>query len=225
MKLKTIKSPEDILETVHEYGFLPFFANDLQGFSIEESIAPKYWFSGETDGAWEWKGQLAKSGKCMYGKLFRGKAGFVSREWLPDFVNYRRDGYDFEGFYEDGYANYKDKDVFEEIERRGAVLSKELKRRLNYRKGGNKGFDTVITRLQMRTFVCISDFEYMRDKYGRKYGWGVAKYSTPEEMFGSDFVMSAYDEKPESSKEKIFNHLRRLLPEAEEKSVFKFIGI
>ena len=98
MKLKTINSPDDILEIISEIGFLPFFANDIQGFSIEENIAPKHWFSGETDGAWEWKGQLAGSGKCMYGKLFRNKAGFVSREWIPDFANYRRDGYDFEGF-------------------------------------------------------------------------------------------------------------------------------
>ena len=98
MKLKTIKSPGDILETVAEIGFLP---------------------SGETDGAWEWKGQLAKSGECVYGKLFRGKAGFVSREWLPDLANYRRDGYDFEGFYKDGHANYKDKGVYDEIVKQG----------------------------------------------------------------------------------------------------------
>lgn len=224
MKLKTIKSPDDILKIISETGFLPFFANDISGFSIEENIAPQYWFSGETDGAWEWKGQLAKSGKCVYGKLFRGKAGFVSREWLPDLVNYRRDGYDFEGFYEDGHANYKDKDVYDEIEKQGAVLSKELKRRLNYRKGGNKGFDTVITRLQMQTFVCVADFEYMRDKRGREYGWGVAKYTTPEAIFGTDFVLSAYDRKPHESKERIFEHMRKILPHASEKQILKILN-
>ncbi len=224
MKLKTIKSPDDILKIISETGFLPFFANDISGFSIEENIAPQYWFSGETDGAWEWKGQLAKSGECVYGKLFRGKAGFVSREWLPDLANYRRDGYDFEGFYEDGHANYKDKDVYDEIEKQGAVLSKELKRRLNYRKGGNKGFDTVITRLQMQTFVCVADFEYMRDKRGREYGWGVAKYTMPESIFGADFVLSAYDRKPLESKERILNHLRKILPRASEKQILRILN-
>lgn len=223
MMLKTIKSPDDILEIVREIGFLPFFANDIAGFSIEENIAPKYWFSGDTDGAWEWKGQLAKSGECVYGKLFRGKAGFVSREWLPDLANYRRDGYDFEGFYEDGHANYKDKGVYDEIEKHGTVLSKELKRRLNYRKGGNKGFDTVITRLQMQTFVCVADFEYMRDKYGHEYGWGVAKYTTPEAIFGTDYVLSAYDRKPEESKTRIAEHLQKLLPNVSDEQILKFI--
>lgn len=223
LKLKTIKSPDDILEIVSEIGFLPFFANDISGFSIEENIAPKYWFSADTDGAWEWKGRLAKSGKCVYGKLFRGKAGFVSREWLPDLANYRRDGYDFEGFYEDGHANYKDKDVYDEIEKRGAVLSKELKRRLNYRKGGNKGFDAVITRLQMQTFVCVADFEYMRDKHGREYGWGVAKYTTPETIFGEEFVLSAYDRKPEESKMRIVGHLQKILPDVSEQHILRFI--
>ena len=223
MKLKTINSPDDILEIISEIGFLPFFANDIQGFSIEENIAPKYWFSGETDGAWEWKGQLAGSGKCMYGKLFRNKAGFVSREWIPDFANYRRDGYDFEGFYEDGHARYKDKDVYDEIEKHGVILSKELKRRLNYRKDGNKGFDTVITRLQMQTFLCIADFEYMRDRYGREYGWGVAKYSTPEKMFGADFVLSAYDRDPKESEIRIIGHLKKTLTNASERQILRFI--
>ena len=156
--------------------------------------------------------------------MFRGKAGFVSREWLPDLANYRRDGYDFEGFYEDGHANYKDKDVYDEIEKQGAVLSKELKRRLNYRKGGNKGFDTVITRLQMQTFVCVADFEYMRDKRGLEYGWGVAKYTTPEAIFGADFVLSAYDRKPLESKERIFEHMRKILPHASEKQILKILN-
>ena len=32
MKLKTIKSPDDILKIISETGFLPFFANDISGF-------------------------------------------------------------------------------------------------------------------------------------------------------------------------------------------------
>ena len=33
------------------------------------------------------------------------------------------------------------------------------------------------TRLQMQSYVCIADFVYMQDKYGRPYGWGVAAVS------------------------------------------------
>ena len=224
MRLRRISTSNELLTLIEEIGFLPFFRNDVAGFSIEECVKPELWFSDDADGPWEWKGPIAQSKKCVYGKLFRGKAGFVSLEHFPDLANYRRDGYDFEGFYEDGLANYKDKDMYEKINESGMILSKELKRVLNYRKGGNKGFDTVITRLQMQTFVCISDFEYMRDKYGRPYGWGVARYSTPEAMFGENFFDDVYEKKPTDSKKKIYDYLTKLLPDASETQILKLMG-
>ena len=156
--------------------------------------------------------------------VFRGKAGFVNFDWFKDFANYRRDGYDYEGFYEDGHSLHKDKDVYDLISASGSILSKVIKQKLNYCKGGNKGFDTVITRLQMQTFVCISDFEYMRDRFGHEYGWGVARYSTPENLFGEDFLVEAYEIKPERSKKKIYDYLSGLLPGASEKQILRMIG-
>ena len=58
----------------------------------------------------KWK--IRRSGKCLYGKIFNKKAGFVSREWIPEFVNFRRDGYDFDARWDDGLASYKDKESF-----------------------------------------------------------------------------------------------------------------
>ena len=63
--------------------------------------------------------------------------------------------------------------------RRG-ILNLERYIHANYRKGGNTGFDTVITRLQMQTYITIGDFVYSQDKFGRPYGWGIAEYTTPE---------------------------------------------
>lgn len=100
-------------------------------------------------------------------------------------------------------------------------MSKELKRICNYLKGGNKGFDTVITRFQMQTYVTIADFVYMEDRFGKPYGWGVAKYSTPEELLGYEAVTAAYKREPEESKKKICEHLARLLPGAAEKQIIK----
>ena len=91
MKRK-LESMEDLLQAVEHYGFLPFFPNDIPGFSVEEMCAPAYWFAEDRDGPWEWKGPAAQTKRCVYGKLFRKKAGFVSREWLPELVNFRRDG-------------------------------------------------------------------------------------------------------------------------------------
>ena len=224
MLLHTIKSAEDITSLVQEIGFLPFFAGRIEGFSIEECCPPSLWFSDTEDGPWEWKGPAAQSGTCVYGKFFSGKAGFVSLDWLPDFANYRRDGYDFDARFDDELASYKDKAVFDTIAEHGSLLSKKLKALCDYRKGGNKGFETVITRLQMQTYVTISNFEYETDKHGKPYGWGVARYSTPEALYGYDLVTSAYKRQPSESKARIAAHLTRLLPHASEADILKLIN-
>ena len=211
-----LHSADDLIAAVEEYGFLPFFQNEIPGFSVEELCAPELC-------PWEWKGPAARSGKCLYGKIFDKKAGFVSRDWIPDFANFRRDGYDFDARWDDGLASYKDKELYETIASEGRMLSKRLKEALNYRKGGNTGFETCITRLQMQSYVCIADFVYMQDKYGRPYGWGVAEYVTPEELLGYDFITSAYHRDPQESRERILRHLQSLLPNADGRQLEKII--
>ena len=223
MRFYELKSKESIIGLVNEIGFLPFFANDIGGFSIEEHTPRELWFSDVVDGPWEWKGPIARNGNCLYGKFFGNKAGFISLDWFPDFANYRRDGYDFDSRYDEGLAQIKDKSVYDAIAEHGTLLSKKLKSICNYRKGGNKGFDTVITRLQMQSYVCIADFEYMRDKYGQQYGWGVAKYSTPEELYGYDKITEAYKREPGESKERIVKHLKGVLGDISEDKITKFI--
>ncbi len=223
MRFRELRSPEDIVALTAELGFLPFFAGDIPGFSVEECCPPELWFSEEADGPWEWKGPAARSGQCVYGKFFGGRAGFISKEWFPDFANLRRDGYDFDARYDDGLAARKDKEVYDMVVEHEALLSKELKRLCNYRKGGNRGFDTVITRLQMQAYVTIGDFVYLQDKYGQTYGWGVAQYTTPEAQLGYDFVTSAYRKEPAESKADILTHLKSILPDADETQLLKWM--
>lgn len=223
MRFNELGSADDIVRLVKKIGFLPFFVNDIQGFSIEEHCPRELWFAADADGPWEWKGPIARSGECVYGKFFGGKAGFVSLDVFPDLANYRRNGYDFDARYDDGLASRKDKDVYDTITASGSLLSKELKAACNYRKGGNKGFETVITRLQMQTYVNIADFVYMRDKHGNTYGWGVAKYSTPEEMFGYDVITAAYKIDPQNSKELLLARLSDILPDVTEDKLLKLI--
>lgn len=224
MRFTELRSAVSIATLVQEIGFLPFFTNEIKGFSIEDNCPPELWFSDTADGPWEWKGPVARRGNCIYGKFFRGKAGYVSLDWLPDFANYRRDGYDFDARFDDELASYKDKTLYDTITQHGSLLSKDLKKLCNYCKGGNKGFDTVITRLQMQTYVTISDFEYLLDKHGKPYGWGVAKYSTPEAICGRDLVTSAYKRSPKESKERIIQHLVKILPDASKEQISKIIA-
>ena len=220
--IKTIKDLENYIE---EWGFLPFFAGRIPGFSVEELAHPSIWWQTGDFRVWDWKGPAIQELKCGYGKFFEKKAGFVSREWFPDFANYRRDGYDYEGLVDDELANYGDRRLYQLVTENEPVLSKDLKSMGNYRKGGNKGFDTVITRLQMQTFVLVNDFKYNTDRYGREYGWGVAEYATPEWLFGEEeFRAATYGSEPEESFERIFAHLRGLFPGADEAALRKVIG-
>lgn len=129
----TIYTKEDLKEAVQALGFLPLFANEIQDFSIEEHTVPKAWFS-EEPGVWEWKGPVIRESGCAYGKFFGKKAAFISAQWFSDFANFRRDGYDFDALYDDGLANYRDKELYELLERESPILSGELKRKGNYRK-------------------------------------------------------------------------------------------
>ena len=223
MQIPTLRSPEDVRETVQRLGFLPFFRNEIPGFSIEEHTPPALWFT-EIPGPWEWKGELARDKDLIYGKFFRGRAGFLRRDWFAGFANYRRDGYDFDARFDDGLASLRDKSLYDVAAERGSLSSKELKVLAGYGKGGEKGFDGRVTRLQMQTYLLISDFVYALDRYGREYGWGIACYATPEHRFGEDWLAEAYREDPARSKERVYAHLQGLFPEASEKQLRRLLG-
>ena len=103
-----IRTLKDLEEAVETFGILPLFRNAIPGFSIEEHVAKEAWFESE-EGVWEWKGPVIRDTGCAYGKFLGNKAVFISREFFPDFANWRRDGYDFDARYEDELASYKDR--------------------------------------------------------------------------------------------------------------------
>lgn len=227
--MQTIRSQQDMIRLIDAFGFLPFFANEIPGFSIEEHTPPELWYNGSVDGrddwpVWDWKGPVIQKSGALYGKLFRKKAGYVSKEWIPDFINVRRAGMDFAERYEAGLIYYKDKAIYETVCLYGSLMTPHLKMQCNYHKGGNTGFETAVTRLQMQTDLCIADFAYRVDKFGKEYGWGVARYTTPEAQFGDAFVRSACRRPPEQSRERILLHLQALLPHATEQQLLKLIG-
>ena len=166
---------------------------------------------------------MAHRGVVAYGKLFNKKAGLVSREWYPDLANYRRDGYDFDARYEDGLASYKEKCIMDVLLRDGPTLSKDLKKAAGFGGDGMKGFDTAITRLQMQTYVTVHSFEYSKDKHGRPYGWGVARFAVPEDVLGEKITRGAYSRSPEDSKSRLMSHLRALCPQGPEDELEKLI--
>ena len=188
-----IRTKKNLTDAIEKFGFVPFFTNSIDGFSIEEHVSQDLWWNG-VDGwkVWEWKGPIIKELKCAYGKFFDKKAVFISKDWFYDFANYRRDGYDFDARFDDGLASYREKELYDLIKENEPITSKKLKEICNYKKGGKVGFETLITKLQEKCYILTSDFVYLRDKNGNPYGWGVAEYSTPEKFFGKTFVSKVY---------------------------------
>lgn len=218
MLFKKITSMEDLSDLVLDAGFVPFFKNHIPGFSIEECTPGELWFSDTLDGPWEWKGPVIRETGCAYGKIFGKKAAFVRKDLYTELANHRRDGYDADARYDDGLMKARDIEVYRLIEAHGPALSKSLKKMYP------GDFDASVTRLQMMGYAVISDFEYARDSKGQKYGWGIAKYATPEQYFGSDFKSLVYNNTPQKSRLIIYNKLKALLPDASDKDIYRIIG-
>ena len=52
----TVRTKQDMIDAVETFGFLPFFAGSVPGFSLEEHVTRDLWYyaaSGEWK-AWDW---------------------------------------------------------------------------------------------------------------------------------------------------------------------------
>lgn len=236
---------EDLEKLILKMGFLPFFNIGIPDFSIEEFTPQQLWFS-EEDGPWEWKGPVIGNLNCAYGKLFQKKAGFVSMEWFPELVNYRRSIYNLKTQPKQGM----ERTIYNTVKEHESLLSKEIKALCGFKKKPTKrntnpfdswesealkdllnstkpkgeGFETLITRLQMGTWLVVADFEYLYNKEGEPYGWGIARYTTPEALYGEDAINASSHRSPEESKQRLTAYLSQLLPQATHTQILKIIG-
>lgn len=243
-----INNERDLEKLALKMGFLLFFKNGIREFSVEEFTPSHLWFSDEDEGPWEWKGPVLRNGNCAYGKLFRKKAGFVSMEWFPELVNYRRSLYQYK-LGKDSSEN-KERLIYDTIVEHESLLSKEIKALCGYKKKAvrksvnpfdtweppivkamqdndkskKEGFDTIITRLQMGTWLVVADFEYLYNKQGEAYGWGIARYTTPEALFGKNIIRVCGQRSPEESLQRLTEHLTQLLPQATHTQIRQMIG-
>ena len=226
----TVRTKQDLIAAVREYGILPYFATSIPGFSLEEHCSPWVLFNDTEENTWEWKGPVIRETGCAYGKFFEKKAAYVRRDLFLDLANYRRDGYDFDARYDDGLAKFQDKQLYDLIDENAPVLSKVLRQSGGYaysgrwqKTEGKKGFDTTVTRLQEQCYVIISDFVYTTDKKGNRRGWGVAEYTTPEKFMGAAFSEQVYQRSPQESYARLLEYLARLFPRAAEKDLKRFL--
>ncbi len=230
-----IRTWQELVNWINEVGFLPLFANGVEGFSAEEHVSPDYWWTGiREEDPWEWREIIAASHQVAYGKFFDQKAGFISMEWLPCFANYRRGGYDFDSRWEDGLAGRREKKIMDMLTGRDEdgdvtfpddqILSTDLKKKAGFGKGGEKNYPGIVTGLQMQTYLVITDFHRRKNKRGDEYGMPVSVLLPPEAIWGYEAVTAAYSESPEESYDRITERIREKFPGADDEDIIKLIG-
>jgi hypothetical protein len=222
---RRIKTKEELCNYIDNIGFLPLFKNSVEGFSVEELTLSSSWWSdtSDVDDPWKWREVIAGEGKIAYGKLFCNRAGFISKEWYPLFASYRRDGYDFDSRYEDGLASHRAKKIMDLMYAYDVLPSNEIKAMAGFGKGGEKGFESVMTSLQMQTYITVCNFQRRSNKKKQEYGWPVAQFTLADNLFGYDHVSSAYHLSAVAAKEKIVAHIQDLYPDASASEIEKVI--
>ena len=217
-----IYSAAGLIDYIQKVGFLPLLDGGVSGFAAEDVVTDDCRYVVFDDGGWDWplwkwKGPIVTDGNCVYGKFFDKKAGFISREWWPDFYNYRRSRHPVpaEGSIEDS--------ILATLGEHGSLITRELRATCGF--DGPKmrsKFDGYVTRLQMGCYIVTEDFVYPTDKHGREYGWGWSLLTMPEALLGREACRC--ERTPQESYQRMLAHFRALLPEATEKQIKKLIG-
>lgn len=217
-----IYSAAGMMEFIREVGFLPLLNNGIDGFSAEDVVAEDCGYVTFPSGGWDWpmwkwKGQIVTEMPCVYGKFFDKKAGYIAKEWWPDFCNYRRSRYPRPA------DDTIEGSILATLQTTGSLITRELRAACGFNgKGMRSKFDGYLTRLQMATYIVTEDFIYPVDKHNNEYGWGWSLLNTPEELYGREACTCGRT--PKESFQRIFDHLREILPEASEKQILKLIG-
>lgn len=176
-------SPETLAEQVRLFGFIPFFENVIEGYSIEELTPRECWLADENFGPWDWKVDVLRSGDIAYGKfLLGGKASFATAEWYRDIMNYKRS-------LPRHRADGQDRQIYEAICSSGSIMPSELRKMFKLKKSR---IDACLTRLMNDTLVVIGDIQRVYRGSDLNYnGWQRSSVCRPEDLFGYDAVPDA----------------------------------
>lgn len=215
-----IYSAAQLADYIEQIGFLPLLDGGIDGFAAEAIIDDDCRYTQLPEGGWEWelwkwKGSIITDSGCMYGKFFAGKAGFISREWWPDFCNHRRSLHPApaEGSIEEA--------IILTLQQQGSMITRELRSACGFSGKTRSKFDAYLTRLQMGCRMVTEDFVYPTDRHGNQYGWGWSLLTTPEQLYGHDVCLC--ERTPEESALRLMQHFKKILPQATEQQIARLL--
>ena len=169
MKQELLHSCPELIDYINETGFLPLLSMGIAGWSAEEVTDEDCQYTRLPDGGWEWplwewKGAILQESGCAYGKFFKDKAAFISREWWPDFCNYRRSLFPYPE------AGSIEETILDILRCEGSLITRELRAACGFTGPRMRSrFDAYLTRLEMGGYIVTEDFIYPLDRHGREY--------------------------------------------------------
>ncbi|MBI9014668.1 MAG: hypothetical protein JEZ08_20690 [Clostridiales bacterium] len=224
MIISTINGFDDFCNEIKKIGFC------LSGNNGEEVFSLKSYYSDNIElhtgskefDPWEWKNRAVKETDYIcYGKVFLNKAGWITIDWIPDFISVRRDGKSFEELYHDGLMTQMEKQVFNLINSRVKVSINDIYLELGRSK--KKSIVKALTNLQMLLLITICDEIYKISNSGVPYGWPVTVFSTMEEKFGKGVTEKAKEIDSGIAYYNISEQLKKLNSQVTDKKINKFI--
>ena len=159
MKQELLHSCPELIEYINETGFLPLLSMGIAGWSAEEVTDEDCQYTRLPDGGWEWplwewKGAILQESGCAYGKFFKDKAAFISREWWPDFCNYRRSLFPYPE------AGSIEETILDVLRCEGSLITRELRAACGFTGPKMRSrFDAYLTRLEMGGYIVTEDFD------------------------------------------------------------------
>lgn len=174
-----LRTEDDLVRFVDDVGFCTI--NELERwpeFPSQEVAMDRRDVLGHT---WFWKDDLHNRKRIYYSRVFAGKPGFISFDFLPAFIATNGEAIDELALY--GRLPVLSQDIHRIIEQQGPISSKDIKALLGPE--GRKAAAGALIDLERRFIITKTDITGReRGTYG--YVWDLAERWVPEAFEAAD---------------------------------------
>ena len=159
----SIRTPADAVRFINLVGFCVLFpVKNVPLSSLYYAVAkrPPTGWGKYSQLIWKWKDELPKRRRAFYGKYFKGRATFLSLEFLPHFLAAQGtavEASDVEEFYEAGRISRNALELWQALAKHGPLPTLELRHACKLEtQAGNARFKKAMLELQSLLIVTHS---------------------------------------------------------------------